>query len=96
MSGLYQNPLTPISVLGPSSVPRTKPFGSNFSILGVGGYMEVYNLSDLYYTVPSGTTGSIESSGNTIPIQFSKGTGSVFSPDVVTLNSDNISSGRLF
>ena len=91
MAGLYQNPITPISVLGPSSVPRVKPFGTNFSVLGVGGYMEVYNLSDLYFTVPPSTTGSIENSGNTIPIQFSKGTGSSFSPDVLTLISDNIS-----
>ena len=56
--------------------------------------MEVYSLNDLYYTIPSGTTGLIEFTGNTIPIQFQKGTGFSFSPDVLTLNSDNISSGR--
>ena len=55
--------------------------------------MEVYTLSGLTYTIPP-TTGLIEFSGNSIPIQFTKGSGSVFSPDVLTLNSDNISSGR--
>ena len=38
--------------------------------------------------------GPIEYSGNTIPIDFLKGTGAPWSPDVLTLNSDNISSGR--
>ncbi len=56
--------------------------------------MEVYTLSGLTYTIPPATTGIIEFSGNSIPIQFTKGSGSVFSPDVLTLNSDNISSGR--
>ena len=56
--------------------------------------MEVYSLSGLTYTIPPATTGVIEFSGNSIPIQFTKGSGQVFSPDVLTLNSDNISSGR--
>jgi hypothetical protein len=90
----YKNPISPIQVLNPFSVARNELFGTNFSVLGVGGFMEVYNLDDLQYTVPSGRTGTIEFSGNTIPIQFKKGSGSVFSPDVLTLNSDNISSGR--
>jgi len=55
--------------------------------------MEVYNLSDLNFTVP-GTTGTVKLSGNTIPIRYTKGTGSLFSPNIITLNSDNISSGR--
>jgi len=95
MSNLpYKNPISPLQVLGSSSVSRTDTFGTNFSVLGTGGFMEVYNLSDLDYTIPIGQTGTIEFSGNTIPIQFKKGSGSVFSPDVLTLNSDNISSGR--
>ena len=56
--------------------------------------MEVYSLSGLTYTIPPATNGIIEFSGNSIPIQFTKGTGQIFSPDVLTLNSDNISSGR--
>jgi len=95
MSNLpYKNPISPIQLLGSQTVSRTDTFGTNFSVLSTGGYMEVYNLSDLDFTIPVGQTGTIEFSGNVIPIQFKKGSGSVFSPDVLTLNSDNISSGR--
>jgi len=90
----YKNPLSPIQVLGPQSVSRTSTFGTNFSILGTGGYMEVYSLTDLDFVIPIGQTGFIEYSANTIPIEFNKGTGTIFSPDVLTLNSDNMSSGR--
>jgi hypothetical protein len=94
MSFNYKNPITPLISLGNQSVPRTSIYGTNFSILGTGGYMEVYSVNDLYFTIPSGYTGLIEFSANTIPIQFNKGVGSIFSPNVLTLNSDNISSGR--
>ena len=94
MSFNYKNPITPLSTLGNISVQRKNVFGTNFSILSTGGYMEVYNINELYYTIPPSTTGLIEFSGNTIPIQLNKGTGSPFSFDVLTLNSDNISSGR--
>jgi hypothetical protein len=94
MSGLYKNPITPLNVLGANSVSRTSTYGTNFSVLGIGGYMEVFNISDLFFTVPTGSSGYVEFSGNTIPIQLQKGTGSIFSPDVLTLGSDNISSGR--
>ena len=36
--------------------------------------MEVYTLDDLKFTVPSGETGLIEFTGNTIPIQYNKRT----------------------
>ena len=94
MSELNKLPISPLTSFGPSSVQSGKPYGTNFSIYSVGGFMEVYSLSDLLYTIPTGFTGNIEFTGNTIPIQFTKGSGSVFSPDVLTLNSDNISSGR--
>ena len=94
MSDPYKNPQTPLLAVGTFSVQPQQTFGTNFSIYGVGGYMEVYNLQDLIYTIPPGSQGDIEFSGNTIPIQFQKGSGTVFSPDVLTLNSDNISSGR--
>jgi hypothetical protein len=95
MSNLpYKNPISPLQVYGSSTVDRSKTFGTTFSVLNTGGFMEVYSLSDLNYTIPTGQTGNIEFTGNTIPIQFKKGSGSVFSPDVLTLNSDNISSGR--
>ena len=90
----YKNPLTPEQLNGAQSVTRTETFGTNFSVLGIGGFMEVYNITDLYFTIPPATTGPIELSGNTIPISFFKGDGSAFSFDTLTLNSDNISSGR--
>jgi surface protein len=91
---LNKIPVSPITSFGNPSVPNGSTIGTNFSILQTGGYMEVYTLSGLTYTIPPSTTGIIEFSGNSIPIQFTKGSGSVFSPDVLTLNSDNISSGR--
>ena len=91
---LNKIPVSPITSLGSPSVPNGSTFGTNFSILQTGGYMEIYSLSGLTYTVPPATTGVIEFSGNSIPIQFTKGTGSAFSPDVLILNSDNISSVR--
>ena len=94
MSFNYKNPISPEQLNGVQSVTRSQTFGTNFSILGVGGFSEVYYLDDLIYTIPSGATGDIEYSGNVIPISFTKGTGDIFSPDVLTLNSDNISSGR--
>ena len=92
MSFPYKNPISSIQNSATESVVRTATFGTNFSVLSTGGYMEVYSLSDLVWST-YGTTGNIQNSGNTIPIQFTKGTGSAFSPDVLTLNSDNISSG---
>jgi len=91
---LNKIPVSPITSFGSPSVPNNATFGTNFSILQTGGYMEVYDLSGLTYTIPPATTGIIEFSGNSVPIQLVKGSGSVFSPDVLTLNSDNISSGR--
>ena len=94
MSFNYKNPVTPLFSLGNVSVPRTEIFGTNFSVLSTGGYMEVYNLSDLQFIIPSGTTGLVEFSSNTIPVQVNVGSGTIYSPNVLTLNSDNISSGR--
>ena len=90
----YKNPNTPIFSEGTTSVNPSSTFGNTFSVYNIGGYMEVGSLSDLSYTIPTGTTGSIEFSGNTIPIEFLKGGGQPYSPDVLTLYSDNISSGR--
>jgi hypothetical protein len=93
MSLVYKNPISASQLTGAESVARDVNFGTNFSVLQIGGYMEVYTLNDLSYTVPSGSTGTIEYSGNTIPITYSK-RALPFLPDSVTLNSDNISSGR--
>ena len=83
MSNPYKNPQTPLSAVGTFSVQPSQTFGTNFSIYSVGGYMEVFELQDLIYTIPVGSTGDIEYSGNTIPIQFQKGNGTVFSPDEI-------------
>jgi uncharacterized delta-60 repeat protein len=91
---LNKIPVSPITSFGNPSIPNNAVFGTNFSVLSTGGYMEVYSITDLDFVIPSGSTGLIEYSANTIPIQFDKGTGSAFSFDVITLNSDNISSGR--
>ena len=85
-------PKSPFVVNSTSSVGASSLNGTNFSIYGVGGYMEVYNVSDLYYTIPSGTIGQVYNSSNTIPINFYAGTG--YSNNTLVLNSDNISSGR--
>ena len=94
MSFPYKNPISPIQILGSESVSREKSFGTNYSTLSIGGYMEVYSLDQLQYTVPSSTYGAINYSGNSIPVMFSKGSGTTFSIDTLTLNPDNISSGR--
>jgi len=93
MSFIYKNPVSGTQLTGSNSVGREKVFGTNFSVLQTGGYMEVYTLNDLTYTIPAGQTGKIEFSGNTIPVNYSKRT-LAFLPDSLTLNSDNISSGR--
>src|SRR6056300_560003 len=93
MSFNYKNPLSSSQLSNVESVSREKVIGTNFSVLQVGGYMEVYNLSDLNFTIPEGETGTILFSGNVIPINYSVRT-LPFLPDNLNLNSDNISSGR--
>ena len=95
MSVPYKNPISSVQVSTPQSVSRTSVFGTNFSILNVGGFMEVFNLSDLSLTLTATSYPSlIQLSANTIPIRYTKGNGTFLSPDYLTLNSDNISSGR--
>ena len=55
MSVPSKNPISSIQVGGPQSVPRTSVFGTNFSVNGIGGYMEVYNLSDLSLILTAST-----------------------------------------
>jgi hypothetical protein len=81
MSFPYKNPISPIQILGSESISREKSFGTNYSTLSIGGYMEVYSLDQLQYTVPPSTYGPINYSGNSIPITFSKGSGTTFSID---------------
>ena len=93
MSFIYKNPLSSTQLTSQESVGRSKVYGTNFSVLQTGGYMEVYTLNDLIFTIPNGSTGLIQFTGNTIPINYSK-RALAFLPDTLTLNSDNISSGR--
>jgi len=92
MSFQYKNPITGQQTDGPISIPRNAVQGTNFSVLGVGGYMEVYNLNDLELFFSG--NGIQELSANTIPIQLTIGLNDTFNPTFLTLNSDNISSGR--
>jgi len=90
----YSNPSSPIISNGAASLPESSVNATHFDSYGVGGYQEVYNLSDLLFTIPSNTYGKILYSGNTIPINFYKGSGTSYSYNTLVLNSDNISSGR--
>ena len=92
MSVPYKNPISGVFVSSPSSVNPSSTYGTNFSVLQVGGYMEVYNLSDLEYSTFA-STGNIENSGNTIPVTYYQRPIPALS-DRLTLNSDAISSGR--
>lgn len=93
MSFNYKNPKSSVVLSGPNSVNTDSNTGSNFSSFQVGGFYEVFKLSDLNFTIPSGLTGTILYSGNTIPIDFSYNAPNN-SPNVVNLYSDGISSGR--
>lgn len=93
MSYSYKNPISSVIVYGPSGVNLDNNTGTNFSMYNIGGYMEVFNLSDLIFYIPSGSTGTILFSGNTIPINYSNNS-TLSAPNVVGLESDGISSGR--
>jgi hypothetical protein len=47
MSFEYKNPTSSELVTGPISVSRDSDTGTIFSVDSIGGYMEVWNLSDL-------------------------------------------------
>lgn len=93
MSFNYKNPKSSVVLSGPNSVNTDSNTGSNFSSFQVGGFYEVFKLSDLNFTIPSGATGTILYSGNTIPIDFSYNAPNN-SPNVINLYSDGVSSGR--
>ena len=93
MSFNYQNPLANTIYEGPVGVALDNSTGTNFSVFSIGGYMEVYSHQDLIYTIPPGTEGQVLYSGNTIPIAFNYNV-PFSSPNVLTLYSDEISSGR--
>lgn len=89
----FRSPLSSVQLTDTQSVSREKTFGTSFGSSMIGGYHEVYSLSDLDYVIPTGVTGSIEYTGNTIPVKYSVKT-LPFLPNTLTVNSDGISSGR--
>jgi hypothetical protein len=96
MSFEYKNPTSSILVSAPNSVLRESDTGTIFSVNSIGGYMEVYYLSDLDWTIPSETLidgGPVRYSGNSIPITFDYNQPFEY-PNKLTLNNDGISSGR--
>jgi hypothetical protein len=99
MSFQYQNPTSSTIINGPLSVDRTSDTGVVFSVNSIGGYMEVWALSDLVWVIPQDiydNGGPVNFSGNVIPISFTCG-GYNNPPPVInqlTLNNDGISSGR--
>jgi hypothetical protein len=99
MSFQYKNPVSDIIVSSPFSVTRESTQGTNFSVDSIGGYMEVYYLSNLNFTIPEDTLiygGLVEFSGNSIPISFVYG-GDINGEPVfnqLLLFDDGISSGR--
>ena len=92
MSFPYQNPLALSIVNAPVSVSRTSTQGTSFSINHVGGHQEVYYLDNLKLTFSG--NGLQQLSANTVPIQIAIQPNSGLTWTTLTLNSDNISSGR--
>lgn len=88
---LYRNPQTATQLNAPESVNPNKFYGTNFSVLGVGGFVEVFTTNDLIYVVHSASLGPVEFDGNIILLELNINTPN---PNLLTLNSDNISSGR--
>ena len=96
MSFNYKNPTSSVLLNAPNSVLRISDTGTNFSVLGIGGYMEVYYLSDLDWLIDSQTLidgGAVLYSGNSIPISFVYNVPYAI-PNILNLNNDGISSGR--
>lgn len=91
MSFIYKNPLSTDIVNGTLSVIRTDTKGTTFSSGLVGGYTEVWGLSDLKFTIIG--TGNIRQESNRIPVEYYQRP-APFQSNQLTLNNDLISSGR--
>ncbi len=91
MSFIYKNPLSTDIVNGTLSVIRTDTKGTTFSSGLVGGYTEVWALSDLNFNIVG--TGNIREEVNRIPIEYFV-RNAPFQSNIITLNNDSISSGR--
>jgi len=89
----YKNPLASVILTGPDGVSLDNTTGSNFSIYSIGGYMEVYSHEDLIFTIPPESLGTVQYTGNTIPIYFNYN--QPFSlPNSVSIETDEITCGR--
>jgi len=96
MSFNYKNPTSSVIVNAALSVTRENDTGVSFSVNHIGGYQEVYYLSNLDWTIPNDVLingGPVLYSANTVPISFNYNV--PFSvPDVLNIANDSISSGR--
>jgi hypothetical protein len=89
----YKNPVTLDLVNFTETVIRSDVFGTNYSVLGTGGYMEVWSIDDLKFNT-YGITGSIvQDERNIIPVRYYSRAAS-FQSNRIDLNNDGISSGR--
>lgn len=79
MSFPYSNPQSATRQNFQVSLDTQSNFGISYSVSNTGGYMEVASLSDLVWNF-SGQTGYV--TGSTVPIQFFKGTGAGYSPNI--------------
>ena len=87
----YKNPIGASVITIPESLGTlTNPLGTNFSVYSVGGYMEVWSVSDLNFSATS-SAGFVQLSANTIPPYINK---QVNGNVQAYLWSDGISSGR--
>lgn len=89
----YKNPVTLDLVNFTETVIRSDVFGTNYSVLGTGGYMEVWSIDDLKFNT-YGITGSIvQDERNIIPVRYYS-RAAPFQSNRIDLNNDGISSGR--
>tara|TARA_R110000744_G_scaffold16075_11_gene44446 strand:+ start:3289 stop:4416 length:1128 start_codon:yes stop_codon:yes gene_type:complete len=92
MSFIYQNPLSTELIPSTLSLVRDDPKGVTFSSSLIGGYTEVWSLTDLKYTIYG--NGDIEDARNIIPIRYYERYLPTIQSNQVTVNNDLISSGR--
>jgi hypothetical protein len=87
----YRNPIGASVITIPESIGTlTNPLGTNFSVYNIGGYMEVWSVSDLNFSASS-SSGFVQLSANTIPPYINK---QVNGNVQAYLWSDGVSSGR--
>ena len=91
MSFIYNNPVSAEQVNDTLTILRDDTKGTTFSANLIGGYMEVWSLDDLNYTIYG--TGPIRDERNIIPVTYYQRI-APFQSNQITINNDLISSGR--